>query len=96
MTPESSASEFKINTREVWKDLQELRNEVRTESALTRDMLLRIDGKLDLVTVGVNSATSTIADHEERIRQMEKTIWRTAGAAAFIGAAAGVLTKFIQ
>lgn len=80
----------------MWKDLQELRKEVREESALTREMLTKIDGKLDVFSVGVKSAETTIEDHEERIRQMEKTIWRSAGAAAIIGAAAGILTSFIQ
>ena len=96
MSVESSASDFKINTREVWKDLQELRKEVAADSAITRDMLIRIDGKLDIFAIGINTAASTIEDHEERIRQMEKTIWRSAGAAAIIGAAAGILTSFIK
>lgn len=96
MSPETSASEFKINTREVWRDLQELRKEVREESALTQAMLLKIDGKIDLFSIGVQSATSTIQDHEARIRQVEKTIWRTAGAAAIIGATAGIAVSFFQ
>jgi hypothetical protein len=96
MTVESSASEFKINTREVWKDLQELRKEVAADAANTRDMLARIDGKLDIYALGINTAATTIEDHESRIRQMEKTIWRSAGAAAIIGAGAGILTSFIK
>lgn len=96
MTTESSASEFKINTREVWKDLQELRKEVREDAAITRDMLSKIDNKLDVFAVGITTDSDTLNDHEERLRQVEKAIWRTAGAAAIIGAATGVLTSLIK
>lgn len=88
--------EFRINTREVWKDLQELKHEVAADAAATRDMLIRIDGKLDLYALGITSAATSISDHENRIRQMERTIWLSAGAAAIIGAGAGIITSFIK
>lgn len=90
------ASEFKINTREVWKDLQELRKEVAADAAIMRDMLSRIDGKLDLYSLGMNQASTSLDDHESRIRSMERTIWRSAGAAAMIGAAAGILASLVK
>ena len=87
--------EFKINTKEVWRDLQEFRTETRKEAAEVRELLSSIDNKLDIVSLSVSHANKAVDDHEHRIRAIEKTVWRTAGAAAFIGAAIGIVANLL-
>lgn len=87
--------EFKITTREVWRDLQEFRTETRKEAGEVRELLSSIDNKLDVVTISLTHATKAVDDHEHRIRAIEKTVWRTAGAAAFIGAAIGIVANLL-
>lgn len=84
-------SQFKITTKEVWRDLNQFRQETREEANEVRELLAKIDTKLDVVSINVTHANKVGEDHEVRIRLIEKTIWRTAGAAAFLGASASIL-----
>lgn len=95
MTTEADFREFKITTREVWRDLQDFRTETRAENAEIREMLSTIDNKLDVVTVTMGHTTKFVDDHETRIRAIEKTMWRAVGAAAFLSGLAGIAASFI-
>lgn len=88
-------TEFKITTKEVWRDLQEFRSETREESAEVRRLLASIDNKLDLMQLSVAHANKSVDDHETRIRAIEKHIWRAAGAAGFLGGLAGIVAGFL-
>lgn len=45
----------------------------------------------------IKSSSTTVTDHEARIRSLERWIWRASGIAAAIGAAGGTtLTQVIQ
>lgn len=88
--------EFKITTKEVWRDLQEFRNETREEASEVRQILASIDNKLDVVAVTMTHATKSVEDHEHRIRAIERTVWRTAGAAAFLGASVGIFANLLS
>jgi hypothetical protein len=87
--------EFKITTKEVWRDLTEFRTETREEASEVRQILASIDNKLDVVTVTMTHATKSVDDHEHRIRAIERTVWRTAGAAAFLGASVGIFVNLL-
>lgn len=93
MTDIDDAREFKITTKEVWRDMQEFRNEHREEAAEVRQILSSIDKKLDVALVSVEHSSKAVDDHEARIRVIEKAIWRAAGAAAFLGGAAGIIVN---
>ena len=95
MTAEDYPTEFKINTKEVWRDLQEFRTETRKEAAEVRQLLASIDNKLDVVSLTMSHATKSVDDHENRIRLIEKNMWRAVGAAAFLSGLAGVAASFI-
>ena len=94
-TEEVDFREFKITTKEVWRDLQEFRNETREEASEVREMLAKIDNKLDVVSLTMTHATKSVEDHETRIRVIEKTVWRAVGAAAFLSGLAGIAASFI-
>jgi cytochrome c556 len=96
MTETAAQSEFKINTKEVWRDLQQFRQETRDESAQVRRLLASIDNKLDVVSINVAHASKAVDDHEHRIRAIEKHVWRAAGIAAFLGASAGVIASLVS
>lgn len=89
------AREFKITTKEVWRDMQEFRNETREEASEVRQLLSKIDAKLDVALVSVEHSSKAVADHEARIRVIEKAVWRAAGAAAFLGGIAGIIVNQI-
>lgn len=95
MTSEDYPTEFKINTKEVWRDLQEFRTETRKEAAEVRQLLASIDNKLDVVSLTMSHATKSVDDHENRIRLIEKNMWRAVGAAAFLSGLAGIAASFI-
>lgn len=88
--------EFKVTTKEVWRDMQEFRREQQEENSVVREMLSTINSKLDVLTVTATHTSKTIDDHEGRLRVMEKLVWRAAGAAAFIGATAGILVSLFS
>ena len=94
-TDEADFREFKITTKEVWRDLQVFRNENREEANEVRQILSSIDNKLDVVTVTMTHATKSVEDHETRIRVIERTMWRAVGAAAFLSGLAGIAASFI-
>lgn len=87
--------EFKITTKEVWRDLQDFRSETREEASEVRQILASIDNKLDVVSLTMTHATKSVDDHEHRIRSIEKHIWRAVGAAGFVGGAAGIIASIL-
>jgi hypothetical protein len=95
MADDMDFREFKITTKEVWRDLTEFRTETREEASEVRQILASIDNKLDVVTVTMTHATKSVDDHEHRIRAIERTVWRTAGAAAFLGASVGIAANLL-
>lgn len=95
MSDETDFREFKITTKEVWRDLQVFRNENREEANEVRQILSSIDNKLDVVTVTMTHANKSVEDHEHRIRLIEKHMWRAVGAAAFLSGLAGITASFI-
>ncbi|RMB79961.1 hypothetical protein CTZ28_43010 [Streptomyces shenzhenensis] len=56
----------------------------------------RVETKLDTIGQGVTEVAKDVADHESRIRALEETRWRVAGAAAVLGAAAGVAGQYLM
>jgi hypothetical protein len=58
---------------------------VRQELAL---LGARIDGKLDVIIAGQSAHTTTLDDHEGRIRRLEKAVWQMAA----VGSASGLVT----
>lgn len=88
--------EFKVTTKEVWRDMQAFRREAQEENATIREMLSTINNKLDVLTVTATHSSKTIDDHEVRLRLIEKLVWRAAGVAAFIGATAGILVSLFN
>jgi hypothetical protein len=59
------------------------------------DSLTRVETKLDTIGQGLSEVGKDVADHESRIRALEQTVWRAAGGAAVLGAAAGVIAQFL-
>ncbi len=67
------------------------------------ERLIRVETKLDTVieskTTDHAELVKDIADHEARLRLLEKMWWRTAGVAsgigALVGVGAGVVTKLV-
>lgn len=59
------------------------------------DAVSRVETKLDGMRDGYVEVRRDVADHETRIRGLEKAIWRAAGAAAVIGAGAGVAVQLL-
>lgn len=88
--------EFKVTTKEVWRDMQEFRRVTQEENATIREMLSTINSKLDVLTVTTTHTDTAIKDHEERLRGLEKIVWRAAGIAAFVGASAGILVSLFN
>lgn len=85
--------EFKVTTKEVWRDMQDFRRVQQEENATIREMLSTINSKLDVLTVSATHVDKKVEDHETRLRSIEKLVWRAAGIAAFVSIAAGYLTK---
>ncbi|MEU9426227.1 hypothetical protein AB0D87_25870 [Streptomyces sp. NPDC048342] len=60
------------------------------------DSLTRVETKLDGIGQGLTDVGKDVADHESRLRALEKSVWRAAGGAAALGAGAGVLAQFLM
>lgn len=73
-----------ITLRDVYDDLR-----------AQREMLARMNSKLDGIAATDKTHTLTLADHEDRIRDLEKLVWRASGIAAFIGAATGTVVNLL-
>jgi septal ring factor EnvC (AmiA/AmiB activator) len=54
------------------------------------DVVTRVETKLDAFTTTAQNLGQDIADHESRLRILEKALWRAAGAAAVVGAGVGI------
>lgn len=54
-------------------------------------MLARVEGKIDGIAATLARHDLDLDDHETRIRVLEASRWKWAGAAAAIGAASGVI-----
>ena len=55
------------------------------------ETVVRMDAKID----NLAQHGTDINDHESRLRAVEQTVWRAAGAAAVLGAGVGVLAQFV-
>lgn len=62
--------------------------EMYAEMRATHTAVQQIASKLDGVP-------ATLADHESRLRAVEKAVWRAAGAATVLGAAAGAAVSLL-
>ncbi|MHA6626874.1 hypothetical protein ACU61A_15675 [Pseudonocardia sichuanensis] len=68
--------------------------EVMDEDALsTTARLVRIETKFDLL---MQQVMPQQADHETRIRQLERTVWTASGIATALGGAIGALVSFLM
>ena len=76
--------EVRITLRDVF-EVQQKQGELLTQMA--SDLKRSLDA--------LDRTKATVADHEDRIRALEKKIWQAAGAASFVGAAASVLISLI-
>lgn len=56
------------------------------------ETVVRMDAKID----GLGQQATEISDHESRLRVLEQTVWRAAGAAAVLGAGVGVMAQFLM
>lgn len=59
------------------------------------DVVTRVETKLDAFTTQAQNLTSELADHESRLRILEKAVWRAAGAATIVGAGVGVAASLL-
>jgi hypothetical protein len=59
------------------------------------DVVTRVETKIDGFTNQAQALGQDIADHETRLRVLEKTVWRAAGAAAVLGAGAGIVASLL-
>lgn len=55
----------------------------------------KMDAKLDTVILNASSLKSTAADHESRIRELEKFAWKAAGIGGVSGALLGAIAAAI-
>lgn len=76
--------EVRITMRDVYEVQQK-------QGELLSEMASNLKRSLD----SLDRTKSQVADHEDRIRALEKKIWQAAGAASFVGAAASVLISLI-
>lgn len=72
-TDTGSTPHVKITLADIWHELQLVRAEVADMKAANHTADLRAD----------------VADHEARIRSLEKWVWRAAGLAAAVGLLGG-------
>lgn len=72
---------FLITTGQMYAELRSL-----------NETVVRMDAKID----NLNQHGSDLNDHESRLRSIEQTMWRAAGAAAVVGAAGGVVAQFLM
>lgn len=56
------------------------------------DLLIRLDQKVDNLTIIVSTLTD---DHEKRIRSIERYVWKFIGALLVVDAVLGALVTFI-
>ena len=54
------------------------------------DVVTRVETKIDGFTAKADALGSEIADHESRLRILERTVWRAAGMATVVGAGVGI------
>lgn len=54
-----------------------------------------ISVKVDKIATTHDVHTDKLDDHETRIRDLERLVWRASGIAAFIGAAAGTVVNLL-
>lgn len=73
-----------ITPTEMYRELRDTHDEVKALSA----SMLDISDSLKNV---VGDLRASDADHEVRLRALEKLVWRTSGAAAILGAAVSYL-----
>lgn len=59
------------------------------------DVVTRVETKLDAFTTQAQNLTTDIADHESRLRVLEKTVWRAAGMATIVGAGVGIAASLL-
>lgn len=59
------------------------------------DVVTRVETKLDAFTTTAANLGQDIADHESRLRVLEKTVWRAAGMATIVGAGVGVAASLL-
>ena len=84
MTPETEHHEVRITLRDVYEAQQK-----------QGEILMQMHSDLKRSLDALDRTKTQVADHEERIRALEKKIWQAAGAASFVGAAASVLISLI-
>lgn len=73
-----------ITLRDVYED-------VRAQ----KELLQHMSAKIDKIATTHDVHSSKLDDHESRIRDLEKLVWRASGIAAFIGAAAGTVVNLL-
>lgn len=87
--PESSVTATAIPDGSVVITPTEMYREIRD----TRDAVNRL---VNVVDPALTNIRHDVADHEIRIRAVEKRVWVACGIGAVIGGAVGVIAPFIQ
>lgn len=84
MSDDTEHHELRITLRDVFQAQQE---QGKVLAAMASDIKRALDS--------LDRTKDSVADHEERIRALEKKVWQAAGAASFVGASASVLISMI-
>lgn len=57
------------------------------------DVLVEVRDDVTALKTSMDSTKTDVADHETRIRGLEKLVWKAAGAAAVVGSGGGWLVS---
>lgn len=81
MTVQQQEAGFLVTPGQMYAELRSL-----------NETVVRMDAKLD----NLNQHGTDINDHETRLRLVEQTVWRAAGAAAVLGAGGGFVLQLLM
>lgn len=84
MSDDTEHHELRITLRDVFHAQQE-------QGRLLATMASDIKRALD----SLDRTKDSVADHEERIRALEKKVWQAAGAASFVGSLLSVFVSLV-
>ncbi len=71
---------------------------LRNDMQRTREAVIRMEGKMDMLISTINNHDTALEDHERRLRELEKTRWPVAQISvviAFLSLAAALLIPFL-
>jgi hypothetical protein len=88
MTDENHGPAFRVTMRHVWEEQQEMKRLLQKLS----DQLPSVAQKLE---IHERETHKILADHENRLRQVEQRLWKVFGAIAIIAGAAPFIARML-